>query len=278
MGVVELAAGPVEYLDTGGDGPVIVLAHGVPMDHRAWSDVIPRLDGFRVIAPTLPLGGHRRPMRPDADLSQRGQAHIVADLLRTLDVHDVTLVLNDWGGGQFMINDGLTDRVGRLALATCEAFDNFPPRPARVMSLAARVPGGFWLLLQLMRSRAFCRASYGPMSVAGLDPELVRDWFTPALTDAGVRRDFAAFARGNPSPAEQRDLASGWATFTRPVLVVWGDDDTLMPADHAARLAQLYPDARLIRLAQCSTLVGIDQPERIAELLREFVGEASRDG
>lgn len=70
MKTVDLSAGPIDYLDSGGVGPVIVLAHGVPMDHRQWRKVIPLLTGMRVVAPTLPMGGHRWPMRPDADLSQ----------------------------------------------------------------------------------------------------------------------------------------------------------------------------------------------------------------
>lgn len=70
MPTVDLPAGPVEYVDTGGDGPVVVLTHGFPMDHRQWRKVLPHLEDMRCILPTLPLGAHRAPMRPGADLSQ----------------------------------------------------------------------------------------------------------------------------------------------------------------------------------------------------------------
>ncbi len=273
MAVVELEAGPVEYQDTGGDGPVVVLCHGVPMDHRVWRKVVPLLPGLRVIAPILPIGGHRLPMSPGADLSQRGVARILGDLLDALDLRDVTLVLNDWGGGQFLINDGRTERIGRLVLVACEAFDNFPPGPAKIMSVAGRVPGGFGLLLRLMRLRAFrqMKRGYGGMSVVGLPDELIADWFRPATEDPRIRRDFVAFATGSPPRAELLRLSQQWRAFTRPVLIVWATEDSLMPAAHGPQLAALYPDARLEIVEGASTLVPEDRPELLAELIAGFV-------
>lgn len=274
MPKIELPSGPLEYGDTGGPGPVIVLAHGVPMDGRCWRKVVPLLGGYRVLTPTLPMGGHRLPMRADADLSQEGMAGLLGDFLDALELSDVTLVLNDWGGGQFLINQDRTDRVARLVLATCEAFDNFPPAPVRPMSaMGKRVPGVLWLFLQLMRVRAFRRmpAGYGGMSVTGIPDDLLQDWFTPARKDPGIRRDFVKFFVGAPPPDRLDELASGWSAFAGPVLVIWAEQDRLMPADHGPRLAEHYPDARLIRLPDSSTLIGEDQPERFAELLTDFV-------
>lgn len=276
MKTVELSAGPIDYLDSGGNGPVVVLCHGVPMDHRQWRKVIPLLDGFRVVAPVLPMGGHRWPMRPDADLSQRGMALLLADFLDALDLTDVTLVLNDWGGGQFMISEGRADRLGRLVLVACEAFDNFPPGPAKIMERAAPLPGGMRLLIALMRIPAFrrMRGGYGGMSLRGLPDELVLDWFTPARRDARIRRDFAKFAAGAPD----RDTLLAWAdrlrSFDRPVLVVWAEEDRLMPAEHGPRLAALFPHGKLVTLANSATLVPEDQPEQLAELIKEFVRES----
>lgn len=273
---IELSAGPVEYLDVG-DGPVVVLGHGVPMDHRQWREVIPLLTGMRVIAPTLPLGGHRRPMRPGADLSQRGVALLLAELLQALDLDDVTLVLNDWGGGQFVISEGRDERIGRLVLVACEAFDNMPPGPAKAMETLARIPGGMWLLVALMRFRLFRRmpGGYAAMSLRGIDDDLLLDWFTPAWRDRAIRRDFAAFATGAPDRATLLAWFDRMRRFDRPVLVVWAEQDRMMPAEHGPRLARLYPNARLEIVDDSATLVPFDQPERLAEHIREFVLEPS---
>lgn len=71
---VQLSAGTVDYLETGGTGPVLVFTHGLLMNATQWRKVVPLLDGYRCVRPTLRLGAHRQPMSPDADLSERGVA------------------------------------------------------------------------------------------------------------------------------------------------------------------------------------------------------------
>ena len=96
MREIELEAGTIEYEDRG-EGPVLVLIGGLAMDWRLWEEVIALLGpGYRCIAPNMPLGSHRTPMNPDADLSLVGMGRIIADLLERLDLRDATLVFNDW--------------------------------------------------------------------------------------------------------------------------------------------------------------------------------------
>lgn len=68
MSDIELSAGTIEYEDTGGDGPVLVLLHAFLMDASLWEQVTLDLAvDHRCVAPTLPLGAHRRAMHADAD-------------------------------------------------------------------------------------------------------------------------------------------------------------------------------------------------------------------
>jgi pimeloyl-ACP methyl ester carboxylesterase len=70
---IELS-GTIEYVDTGGEGPAIVLLPGLMMDASLWEEVIADLaPDHRCVAPTLPMGAHRHAMHADADLSPRGQ-------------------------------------------------------------------------------------------------------------------------------------------------------------------------------------------------------------
>jgi pimeloyl-ACP methyl ester carboxylesterase len=140
---IELSAGTIDYEDTGGDGPVIVLLHGLMMDASLWDGLIADLSAdYRCVAPTLPLGAHHHAMNADADLSLPGTARLVAEFLDRLDLNDVTLVGNDTGGAivQLLIGDG-APRVGRVVLVSCEAFDNFPPGlTGKVLALTAKLP------------------------------------------------------------------------------------------------------------------------------------------
>src|SRR5829696_6137946 len=112
---VRLEQGVIRYREVG-SGPVLLFAHGVLANGTLWRDVVAALSGcFRCIVPDLPLGGHSVPMRPDADLTPRGVARIVVDLMEALDLSDVTLVGNDTGGAicQVVISEH-PERVWRL--------------------------------------------------------------------------------------------------------------------------------------------------------------------
>lgn len=280
---VELSAGPIDYVDTGGDGPVLVFTHGVPMNETQWRRVVPLLEGYRCVLPTLPLGAHRQPMKSDADLSHHGVALLLDELIRQLDLHEVTLVVNDWGGPQFLVAMGRTERLARLVLVACEAFDNFPPAPAKALATVARVPGGIWLLMQLLRLRWFRHSprGYGGMSLRGVPDDVMDDWFAPATRDRRVRRDFAKFAISAPPRAELLAASKKLETYVRPVLVVWAADDNLMPRPHGRLLANSFPKGRLVEIADSATLVPEDQPERLAGELIAFLietGAPPRDG
>ncbi|MCB1253970.1 MAG: alpha/beta hydrolase [Austwickia sp.] len=272
---VETSAGPIDYVDSGGPGPVLVFGHGVPMNETQWNPVVPHLDGYRCLRPTLPLGGHRQPMRPDADLTHHGIARLLGEFLERLDLHEVTLVLNDWGGGQFLLLEPAGARVARLVLVACEAFDNFPPPPARPMAQLARVPGGLWPFVQLMRLGAVRRAPWGyrAMTVRPLPDEVLIDWFAPATRSAAIRRDFAKFSRSAPSRKAQSSWFEPLRSVRVPVLVVWARQDTMMPPEHGPRLARHYPNARLVEIDDSATLVPWDQPEELARVLREFLAD-----
>jgi pimeloyl-ACP methyl ester carboxylesterase len=271
---VELTAGPIEYDDTGGTGPVIVMVHGLLMDGRQWRHVTAALgDDFRCIRPTLPMGAHRRPMRPDADLSLRGLGRIIAEFLDELDLRDVTLCFNDWCGAQVMIADGLADRVGRLVLASCEAFDNYPPGiPGRLAALAAKLPGGVTMMRRtlLFRPLRDLPIGFGAMSKRKVPDDVVRSWMEP-LARREIRRDYRKYA-GDTRRGGRDLLAATDAlkTFDRPVLVVWAREDRVMPPEHGRRLAATFPDARLVEVADSYTLIPEDQPSVLATHLREF--------
>lgn len=273
MPAVELAAGPIEYIDTGGDGPVLVFTHGFPMTGSQWRKVTPQLTEYRCLLPTLPLGAHRVPMRPGTDLSQRGQAHILADFLDALNLSDVTVIMNDWGGPQFLISEGRIDRVARMVFVACEAFDNFPPRPARPLIRLCAMPGGAWLMMQLLRTRLVRHnpRAYGGLSLSGLPDEILDEWFAPATGNSQIRRDLASFATGTPSRATLLKWSDQLGTFDRPALVVWARQDRMMPLDHGRRLAALLPQARLIEIDKSSTLTPEDQPDPLAQALRNFL-------
>ncbi|MEV0783945.1 alpha/beta hydrolase [Streptomyces sp. NPDC050423] len=280
MKEIELSAGTIAYEDTGGDGPAVVLLHGLMMDASLWEGTVAALSaGHRCLAPTLPLGAHLHPMRADADLSFLGAAGLVAEFLDRLDLRDVTLVGNDTGGAlvQLLIGEGDGDRaarVGRVVLVSCEAFDNYPARvTGRTLALAGRLPPRlFGLFMQQMRLRAVRRLpiAFGRLTERG--DAATRRWTRPVMTRPGIRRDAVRTLRAADADARRlAGAADALRSFDRPALVVWAAGDRVMPPEHGRRLAALLPQGRLTEIADSRTLVPLDQPERLALAIREFV-------
>jgi pimeloyl-ACP methyl ester carboxylesterase len=273
MQEIELSAGIIEYEDTGGSGPVVVLLHGLAMDGSLWRHVVRELRAdHRCIVPTLPFGSHRRPMRANADLSLHGIAKLQAEFLEKLDLSNVTLVGND--SGVFLSAAGTyPERIGRLIIASCSAFENYPPGlPGNTVALAVRIPGGIFALVQLLRLRPLRRLplALGLMSKRPIPHEITDAWFRPALTQREIRRDLAKYA----GSAKKRDMLAATEnlrTFDRPTLIIWAAEDRLMPPEHGRRLAKLLPHAQLVEITDSYTLIPEDQPAKLAAYIREFV-------
>lgn len=274
MRTVELPAGVIEY-DEIGSGPPMVLLHGLMMDHTLWDRVLPLLPGgFRYVRPILPLGGHRRAMSPDADLSLPGQVRVVADLLDALNLDDVTLVHSDWGGALFLTAHGLDRRVARLVILPCEAFDNFPPGlPGRMVALAARLPAGVQIAARQLRVGWLRRLPllYGQMARRPIPDELMRGWTEPVLSDPDIRRDLLAYCR---TPLDKATLVRDTEALRRfpgDALVLWSPDNRVMPTAHGRRLAELMPRARYAEIPGAYVLSMLDQPEAVAREIGAFL-------
>ncbi|HKP91846.1 MAG TPA: alpha/beta hydrolase [Thermoleophilaceae bacterium] len=276
MPELELTAGTIDYEDSGGDGPVLVFQHGVAMGGSEWREVVADLrDDHRCVVPELPLGAHRRPMRPEADLSFDGLTGVVLEVLDRLDLADATLVGSDSGLAQ-LVAARQPERLGRLVLTSCEAFDNVPPGlPGRNLGRVGRLPGGINAMIQPLRLRPLRRLpiAFGWMSKR-LTHERSDEWLEPLLTERGVRRDLAKFIRTSDMRALEH-ASERLREFDRPALVVWAKEDRVMPPEHGRRLAELLPQGRLVEVDDSYTLIPIDQPAVLAGAIREFVRETA---
>jgi pimeloyl-ACP methyl ester carboxylesterase len=269
---VDLDIGRIRVRETG-TGPPVVLVHGALVNGHLWDEVIPLLaDRHRVIAPDLPLGCHAEPVRPGAPLGLPAQADVVANLLAALQLDDVTLVGNDTGGGicQLLVTRR-PERIGRLVLTTCDAFDNCPPRFFRFLVWASYVPGNAWLTAQSMRSPRFARLpiAFGRLTRRGMDRGRLDLMFEPLRRSRGVRRDAVRMFRSLDA-ADTLAAAASLGDVTMPVLIAWSADDRIFPTEHASRLAALLPDATVSPIADSLAFSPIDQPEALAQRIADF--------
>lgn len=277
MPTVDIDAGTIHY-DTAGppEGRPVLFVHGYAMGSSLWGPVSTRLAArnLRCIAPTWPLGAHPTPLRPGADRSLPGIAAMVDAFMAALALDDVVLVGNDTGGvvSQLVAVD-YPDRLGALVLTSCDAFEHFPPPILKPFMVAARTSLTFRAALQPMRLRFARNRGFGALSHTDID-HLVAEWVKSALRDAKVAEDLRHLTK---SLHQQTTLDAGarLGQFAKPALVAWSADDVFFPVDDGKRLAEALPDARFELVERSRTFSMIDQPDRLADLVGEFVGAKS---
>ena len=252
-----------------------MLLHGLMMDASLWARTIADLSAdHRCIAPTLPLGAHRHAMHTGADLSLPGIARLVAEFVDRLGLPDITLVGNDTGGALVqLLMCGAAARVGRVVLVSCDAFDNFPPGlTGKALMLAGKLPPAmFGLFMQQMQLRAVRRlpVAFGWLTMRG-DAATAR-WMKPVLTQPEIRRDAVRMLRAAATDSHLLvETAEHLPGFNHPALVVWAAGDRVMPPEHGRRLAELLPQGQLAEVADSYTLLALDQPARLAQIIRDF--------
>ena len=279
MPKIESSAGTIEYEDTGGNGPVLVLLHGLAMNGSLWGACGRRPAGRPPLHRADPAAGRTPP--PDAprrrplasrDCPARGGVPGEARSERS----DPGRQRLGWGAVARL--RGARQACGGLVLASCEAFDNYPPGlPGRAVAQAASVPGGIYVAFRALRLRPLRRLplTWGWMSKRPLPDEVMDEWFRPLQTQAEVRRDLRKYALSIPPKKVLLRWSERLHSFDRPALIVWAVEDRVMPREHGRWLAELFPQGRLVEIPDSYTLIPEDQPGALARAIRGFIQDTS---
>jgi pimeloyl-ACP methyl ester carboxylesterase len=251
----------------------VVFVHGILVDNRLWSVPAERLAelGYRCYLPNLPLGSHTIPVADPAMLSPAGVAGLVHDFLIELNLDDVTLVGNDTGGGICqLIVDAHPERIGRLVLTNCDAFEQFPPFPFTLVFALLRGPVSIKALAEGLRLRPLRHSPLGyGLLVAHPDPRLTDSWVTPARRHVGIRRDLAALLRA-VAATDLTDVGPRLSRFTKPVTLVWGQRDRCFTPQLGRRLAAAFPTSTLIEVPDATTFVSLDNPAAVVDAVTDI--------
>ena len=271
---VRVDAGTIRYSDQG-QGQAIVLLHGTLSNGNTWRKVVPLLAGrFRCIVPDLPLGGHSIPLEPEADLTPAGIAVMLKQFLDALRLDNVILVGNDTGGAYAQVF-AMTypDALSRLVLCNTDALEVFPPQAFSLLKTGVKLPGFTQLMALLFRCKPLLRSPLvlGLLSHSLNKHELSELYVRPFIRQRGVRADFIKAVKGW-SPEVTLRAAEQLRHFRKPVLVVWGADDSkLFPLELGQRLCAVFPRSSFVVVRHSLTYVQEDQPETFAaELMNAF--------
>ncbi|MBO0676996.1 alpha/beta hydrolase [Mycolicibacterium sp. S2-37] len=259
-----------------GEGPAILLIHGIGDNSTTWSTVQTKLaQRFTVIAPDLL--GHGKSDKPRADYSVAAYANGMRDLLSVLDIERATVIGHSLGGGvamQFAYQ--FPQLVDRLVLVGAGGVTKDVNVALRIASLPMgsealallRVP----LVLPAMQliGRA-AGAAFGSTRTGRDLSEMVR-----ILADLPEPTANSAFARTLRAVVDWRGqvvtmLDRCYLTESVPVQLVWGSHDSVIPAAHGHMAHAAMPGSRLEIFDGAGHFPFHDDPDRFVELVRSFV-------
>ena len=266
----DLAGLRMHYVDEGAGKPILLL-HGEPTWSYLYRKMIgPLAQGGRVIAPDL-IGFGRSDKPTDRDwYSYERHVESMRQLIRHLDLSEITVVVQDWGGP-----------IGlRCAIQQRDRFDHLV-----ILNTGIFRPGPNWPSEGFVRWREFAERNpdlpigfvVQGASASELSEDAIAAYEAP-FPDATSKAGAAAFPLlvpmrdGDPGAAEMAHVGDALENWHKPVLVAFSDKDPVFPQRAGEKLAQRIPGAIFVGIDDASHFLQEDKGEEIAALIRNWLG------
>jgi pimeloyl-ACP methyl ester carboxylesterase len=270
-----LAGSRVNYVDIGsGDGSPVVLVHGLGGQWQNWLENIPRLARERrVIALDLP--GHGLSEMPSDRISIPGYAGTVDALLEHLGLERVDVVGNSMGG--FVASElaiQFPQGVERLVLVSAAGISSASASRAPVLT-AGRIATAV---------TAYTAARHREIARRPITRHFALAFV--ARHPSKLRADFVweGFIKGTGKPGFddalraclEYDFRDRLSEIRSPTLIVWGENDSVVPVRDAEEYERLIPDSRKVVMEDTGHVPMAERPARFNDLLLDFLGEAPK--
>jgi pimeloyl-ACP methyl ester carboxylesterase len=270
---VQVAGRPVNVIDMG-EGDAIVFIHGLSGAWVNWLENLPHFAcDHRVIAMDLPGFGHS-PM-PAERISISGYGRIVDELLDALGIDRAVVVGNSMGGfigAEVAIAFGT--RVDRLVLVSAAGISIEHQRNERVLRYLERLDdvlilSGGWMAT---RSAGLAKRKRARRQIMRLVAHRAQDLPAPLIAEQ-------VMGSGKPGFVPALDALTDYPIRDRlseircPVLVVWGEEDRLVPVRDAYIFGELIPDSRVVVWPETGHVAMLERPAAFNALVDEFIAE-----
>lgn len=269
---VPLSTCTIRYRECG-RGPAVIFIHGFVVNADLWRNVAPQVAaaGYRTIAPDFPFGSHEIPV-PDADLTAPGIAAMVAEFIERLDLDDVVIVANEFGGvvAQILMGDH-PDRIRATVLVDVDSFEYYPPPILAYLVPMAYVPGFARVLASAVRVPLIARLpiAFGWAAKRPIPNDILESNMRSVRTTRAIRKDIHRFLR-EVDTRYTLEAAQKLPTFDKPVLIVWATDDKIFPISLGRRLHAILPNSTFVSVEDSYTWMPEDQPDVLSRLIIDF--------
>ena len=274
-GIAKLDA-DLHYVEAG-DGPLVLLLHGFPEFWYSWRRQLRTLAdaGFHAVAPDM--RGYNTSEKPPAveDYTREKLVGDVADLIDHFGADQAAVIGHDWGGVvSWLFAMDVPEKLSTLAILNCPhpltmakgtkrprqmlrswymTFFQLPVLPEFLLGF-----GDFAVLRRLFRTHPVREGAFSDEDI---------DRYVEALAQPGARTATINYYRA----AARHGLLKPLNPIDEDVLVIWGEQDAHLLPELADPPANLVPNVHIERLPDASHWVQNDRPERVDELLVDFL-------
>jgi pimeloyl-ACP methyl ester carboxylesterase len=271
---VEVHGRPMNFIEAG-SGPVLLLIHGMAGTCANWESVIePLAINNTVIAPDFP--GHGASAPGGGDYSLGGLAGSLRDLMLALGHERATLVGHSLGGGVAMqFTYQFPEMVERLVLVSSGGLG---PDVSPLLRAAALPGADLFISATAGLGKTVGGAIGRGFDIVGLRPnpdlaEITRGYAT--LSDPGRRKAFLATLRSVVGMGGQRIAALDrlYLAETLPLLIIWGENDPIIPVEHAREAHDQLPSSHLEIFEDTGHVPMLERPGHFIAALERFLAE-----
>lgn len=256
-----------------GEGPVLLLLHGIAGSSRTWVPVMELLRrSYTVLAPDFL--GHGQSDKPRGDYSLGNYAAGMRDFLHVLGIERATVVGQSFGGGvamQFAYQ--FPERCERLVLVDAGGLGREVSWRLRLVTLPAAEYVLPILFSDPMRN---CGDSiFGLLQHLGVrHARALEVWRSlSSLAEPASRQAFVRTMRAVIEPGGQSVSAMDrlYLAANMPTLIIWGDKDKIIPVLHAYNAHEAIPNSRLEIMEGVGHSPQVEDPVRFVQILRDFL-------
>ena len=248
-----ISDGKFRYIDSQGDGPTLMLLHGLFGALSNFEGIIQGFgESYRVVVPMLPI----------YELSIRktgigGLRDYVAEFVKHMQLDQLNLLGNSLGGhiAQIYTLDH-PDRVNSITLTGSSGL------------FESAMGSGF----PKRGDREYIRNKVGNVFY---DPATANEALVDEVFDITTNREKALRVVMTAKSAVRHNLTDKLHQLTQPVLLVWGKQDEVTPPFVAEKFHELLPDSRLVWVDKCGHAPMMEHPEQFNQILREFLAEVA---
>jgi pimeloyl-ACP methyl ester carboxylesterase len=269
---IRLHGREVAYV-VGGEGPTLLLIHGIGGDWRTWEPVLEGLARqHRVVAPDLP--GHGGSAKGAGDYSLGALASALRDLGGALGIERATVIGHSLGGGIAMqFSYQFPERCERLVLVSSGGLG---PDVGLALRLATLPGSELFLSLTAPAARSLINLAAGAEGALRIRPSAHVEFYArtfAALADRETRAAFLGTLRGVVGTRGQLVDARDRLYLAQhmPTLIAWGEGDAVLPVDHAHAAQEAMPGSRLEIFQDAGHLPQLDDPQRFVDVVEDFV-------